>query len=152
MKSSGKLAAFSLPLIFLAVQVAAEIPVWDEAAVKEYCKSEWADDFSMQAYCVNKNKEGFESYLEMKTKNAVTELESSFSACETEWQIQWDMVEYCSSKQVDGYNNISAILSSLPSDAAKIVSDKCSREWGTDFSMVEYCLEKDASAWRELNN
>jgi hypothetical protein len=122
---------------------------WDEEAVKSLCADEWTDDFTMQAYCVEQNKKGFEGFSRLATKS---EFSQSFEKCKADWDIKWDMVRYCAEQQVAGLTKIPAIIKDIPSDVGSKIVNKCTSEWDPDFNMIAYCAERATEGWRQLNN
>jgi hypothetical protein len=122
---------------------------WNEEAVKSLCANEWTDDFTMQAYCVEQNKKGFEGFSKLAAKS---EFFQSFEKCKSDWDIKWDMVRYCAEQQVAGRNKLPAIIKNIPNDVGSKIVNKCKGEWDPDFNMIAYCAERAAEGWRQLNN
>ena len=144
-----------IPLIFgfLAMAsgaLAQELP-WAEGQVKELCKQEWPEDFSMQAYCVRNNKAGHIAFIKLTKKNDPELFKNPFSNCVSEWGIQWDMVAYCAGQQVEGQRAIGNNVKGLPEGIAQRIVKRCKQEWRDDYSMIAYCSNQQASAWDELN-
>lgn len=75
--------------------------------IKINCKSEWADDFAMQKYCIDRQIKAFNSIVNLqKGLNGNTEKEGKkiINRCFSEWRgskIDFDyaMVAYCSKRQ-----------------------------------------------------
>lgn len=130
----------------------AQLLEWDEGAVKQLCESEWQDDFSMQEYCVNTNKEGHADFMRFATTADMVRFDQPFSNCIREWGIQWEMVAYCAERQLESFESLPEKLSGLPSEIAEAIMSKCSQEWRDDYSMIAYCAETQSKAWKQLNN
>lgn len=144
-------AAILAPLLVFAEAGNAQEIVWDREGVRAHCEGEWPDDFSMQAYCIEQNQQGFDGFKKLAAMNAGTVLEPAFAGCIEEWGIQWDMVEYCASQQRDGLEEAPTAVAGLPEEVADTILAQCSRQWGSDFSMVAYCADQQAGSWRAMN-
>lgn len=136
----------------LASLSSAQSVEWDEASVKQYCADEWQGDFSMEAYCIDTNKQGHVNFIRLLEKSDLVIFERPFSNCQSEWGIQWDMVTYCANQQIDGYQSLDSKVHGLPADVGRQILDRCAGEWRDDFNMVSYCADRQSSAWKKLNN
>ena len=139
------------PLLIAAEAGNAQEFVWDSEEVKAHCIAEWPDDFSMQAYCMEQNREGFDGFNRLAEVNAGTILEPALARCVEEWAVQWDMVEYCATQQIEGSEQAPTAVVGLPEEVANTILAQCDRQWGNDFSMVAYCAEQQAGSWRSMN-
>lgn len=88
--------------------------------IKTYCANEWGTDYSMQKYCINKERNAFVEvmeYLEKHKEKIITQNETVFNPyaqiadkCTSEWTqgdfIQWSMVNYCINKQTSAYEEL----------------------------------------------
>lgn len=88
--------------------------------VKLYCANKWADDFSMQKYCINKQKTAYYKVNSYKNDRIGKDFdygetkENPYSRilkkCLLKWinkkEPQWDMVGYCLDKQTSAYEDL----------------------------------------------
>lgn len=125
---------------------------YDAARVKAECSQEWAGQFDMIKYCIQKRQDGLKSYTQLKiVADAVEPLQAAMAHCETEWQQQWDMVSYCAEKQIEGANTLVDLLKPLPETVQSEIMTQCYPKWYPQFDMIAYCATKQAGAWRELS-
>ena len=75
--------------------------------IRKYCKAQWTNDYQMQLYCVNKQKEAVR-----KLKKGIP---SGFpyhvfgkirSKCGQEWREDYEMREYCEKQQMKAYRSL----------------------------------------------
>ena len=80
--------------------------------VKARCRSEWAGDFRMQAYCQEQQEEGYSELLGLLRKIRVAEHTSdmipAIMGCNRDWietepTPDWGMVAYCVNQQYTAF-------------------------------------------------
>lgn len=80
---------------------------YDDQMIKEQCKDKWGSDFSMQEYCINKEREAAEHVDKIRNNNSTGTTESDIlESCVGEWPSEYSMMEYCYEKQYTSYKNL----------------------------------------------
>ena len=126
--------------------------VWDENAVKGHCASEWQEDFSMQAYCIKTNKNGYSEFVGLENSVDIDRFGTPFQNCRSEWGVRWDMVAYCAKQQIEGYKSLDNIVQGISDDVSQSILRRCTDEWTNDYNMIGYCAKTQSNAWKALNN
>ncbi|NSY36845.1 hypothetical protein [Leisingera sp. ANG59] len=134
-----------------ALPAAAIAANFNEEEIKAHCASEWAGDFSMQAYCIKEQRDGFDA-VEAARGALDADMSAALTRCESEWPVEWSMVAYCLNEQQNGRQAIPAHLNGLPADVSATVRNTCEGEWQGDFAMQAYCIKEQATGWRSINN
>ena len=141
----------TLSLFWGNASLAQDAPSLNVDAAKEYCAKEWEDDFSMQEFCLDQIKTGFDKFVALYQSEEDPVMIEAFSNCRDEWGIDWGMVHFCAEQQIDGRGHLPRVLSEVPEDVASRIRSKCQSEWHGDFSMAAFCAEQNVGAWKRLN-
>ncbi|MEQ8258077.1 MAG: hypothetical protein RH980_18690 [Roseovarius confluentis] len=139
---------FSAFITFLPASAFADFPA---EKAKERCVAEWADDFAMQAYCLDKQKAGYADFQAMLS-TIPDALSVSADRCQAQWQEDHAMQAYCLEKQLNAFEGLGQTVSDLPDDIGAGILANCARKWENDFAMQKYCSEQQVSGWRQVNN
>ena len=96
----------------------------EEDGTALYCENKWPRDFSMQAYCANKQRQSAGNVKQILNEigildangNATDAVESrlgqALNQCFMKWSVprfgtkDWTMVEYCSNEQISAYKSL----------------------------------------------
>jgi len=134
----------------------------DEVAmeIQRQAKSQWGDDYAMQAYTLEKQREGYLSLkkhvLDFERVGVPEEIRRwALDHATRQWPEDYSMQAYSYEKNLDGYLRLSALLSSseytqLPEVHADWMVDVAYRSWSDDFSMQAYVLEKQLDGYYRL--
>ena len=140
--------AFGIIAVLAASAVIAEdFPL---EAQKQRCAADWSDDFSMQKYCLDEQREAFAS-LQKIIPNLNDDLSRSYAKCTSDWSDDFSTRLYCIEEQEGAYDSLNEAVAGLPDDVASTIINKCAKDWRDDYSMQKYCRDEQAVGWRALN-
>lgn len=119
-------------------------------AQTQICAAKWSDDFSMQKYCIDKQRSAF-AKLQPLILTLNEDLSKSNDKCTSDWRDDFSMQLFCIKKKAKSYENLPSVLAGLPSDVAGVIRTKCANNWREDYAMQEFCSKKQADGWRAIN-
>jgi hypothetical protein len=80
-----------------------------EETLQEHCAQKWPDDFSMRAYCIEKQRAAL---AELKMGRPADVPEDIFQRirqkCAAKWPVDYTMRQYCEEEQVKSYRKVQA--------------------------------------------
>lgn len=86
---------------------AIDFPVANELAIKEDCAREWPSDYSMQAYCVDKQISAVKTLQARVVPDMPPEVFDKIrKKCKEEWPHDYAMQDYCETKQVNAWRSL----------------------------------------------
>jgi hypothetical protein len=79
-----------------------------DAVIRHHCQSEWPEDFTMQAYCIDQQRKA----LAVLRKGAPGDIPQEIfrqirTRCAAEWPDDYSMRAYCESQQATAYREVS---------------------------------------------
>ena len=100
-------------MLLLAFALAQAAPFDTSASyvglAKQFCAKEWANDFSMQAYCVKQQAKGMLQFKAVSDELGKA-IEPALEQCTEEWTKDrlpdFAMIGYCASKQAEAYRSL----------------------------------------------
>lgn len=120
------------------------IPVDAYRIAQGRCVTDWPDDYSMQAYCLRQQIEGYAAVARGPSSPLVTitteESRVIAQRCSFDWPHDFSMQAYCQGQQVEGLAFIRNRPPSVPNGTWNRLLGGCEIEWRNDFSMQAYCL------------
>jgi hypothetical protein len=76
-----------------------------DSVIVAHCKSKWATDFEMQAYCQKQQNEAVSKLKNRSTSNAPAEVFATVrKECSAKWAEDFEMRNYCEEQQLEGYD------------------------------------------------
>ena len=73
------------------------------------CQSEWPTDFSMQAYCEERQWDGVRELKRLLESNGgipSAAFDIAIDGCIADWDKDYSMAAYCTNRQIEGYNAV----------------------------------------------
>lgn len=132
-----------------------------DTAIQSLARSQWPNDFSMQAYTIKKQREGYVAlgtHLQRYSSLGLPEEVRDWALrnAEQEWPTDYSMQAYSYDKNLEGYFRLSALLSSdewkaLPESHANWMLEIAYAQWSNDFSMQAYVVEKQIDGYYDLS-
>lgn len=123
-----------------------------DTIIEQKCTADWPDDFSMRAYCEDKQYEWVRKLNLWKPSDII---DSDFNLirnkCIADWPDDFSMRAYCENKQYEGIRELNLWKpSDITNNEFTIVRNKCTADWPDDFSMRVYCENKQYEGIRAL--
>jgi len=78
-----------------------------KSIIKEDCSDDWDDDFSMVAYCIDRQEDSYDELQDIQPNDLPNSIFNTIkSDCEDDWNNDFSMVVYCIDRQIDGWRAI----------------------------------------------
>jgi hypothetical protein len=99
----------ALTIALASTTASAEIPTQSDAEskIRAKCKADFATDFSTQAYCIQKNKEGYAKFLNLY-RNVNHSLKPAYDKCQSDFGSEgdWSTAAYCANRQLQAFREL----------------------------------------------
>jgi len=143
-----KTLAISIVAICLATNAAA----FDDAQIKAHCGAKWSDDFAMQKFCIDNQREAGAQVDAILGSSQSPEQSAATNHCLTKWPGDYEMQNFCIGNQHGAIVTTQDETFGLPEDVLSQVRSRCRSKWGSDFEMIVYCAKQQAEGWKAIQD